>query len=333
MKKLLTIAVLTTAAFGAEGFKLLNKIKIGGTGGWDYLTLDPVNRRLYASHTAVVEVVDPDAGKVVGQITDLHGVHGIAVVPELNRGFITNGQSNSVTVFDLKTLQKTGEPATGKNPDAICYEPKTRHIFAINHGGGDATVIDPKNNEVLKTFPIGRAPEFCVVDGSGKIYVNIEETSEIVEIDAVKNDVTRRVSLAPAKAPTGLAIDVKNKKLFAVCTRAMVIVDIPRFNVVASAPIGPGTDGGGFDPGLGLAFSSNGGDGTMSIVKLVNGKYETVDTVATARGARTMTVDEKLHRIYLPAAEFGPAPEAKEGQKKGRQPVLPDSFGILVVGK
>jgi YVTN family beta-propeller protein len=333
MKELLTLALLTAMAFGAEGYKLLSKIKVGGTGGWDYITLDPVNRRLYASHGAIVEVIDPDAGKVVGQITDLHGVHGIAVAPDLNKGFISNGQSNSVTVFDLKTLQKTGEPATGRNPDAICYEPKTKHVFSINHSGNDATAIDPKNNEVLKTFPVGQAPEFCVVDGAGKVYVNIEATSEIVEIDAAKNEVTRRVSLAPAEAPTGLAIDVKNKKLFSVCTRIMAVVDIPSFKVIATPAIGPGTDGGGFDPGLGLAFSANGGDGTMSIVKLVNGKYETVDTVQTARGARTMTVDEKLHRAYLPAAEYGPAPEPKEGQKKGRPPILPDSFGILVVGK
>src|SRR5262245_43118875 len=190
MSKLLAVTLLAAAAFGAEGYKLVNKIKVGGTGGWDYLTLDPVNRRLYASHGSFVEIVDPDVGKVVGQIKDLHGVHGIAVAPDLNKGFITNGQSNSVTVFDLKTLEKLGEPATGRNPDAVCYEPKTKHVFAINHTGNDATVIDPKNNEVLKTFPIGQAPEFCQVDGAGKVYVNIEGTSEIVEIDATKNEVT-----------------------------------------------------------------------------------------------------------------------------------------------
>src|SRR5215510_1091098 len=300
MKKLLTVFVLAAAAFGAEGYKILNKIKIGGTGGWDYVTLDPVNRRLYVSHGTFVEVVDPDAGKVVGQIKDLHGVHGIAVAPDLNKGFITNGQSNSVTIFDLKTLAKLGEPATGRNPDAVCYEPKTKRLFAINHTGNDVTSIDPKTNEVLKTFPVGPAPEFCAVDGAGKLYVNIEGSSEIVEIDAAKNEVTRRVSLAPAEAPTGLAIDVKNKKLFAACTRKMAVVDIPSFKMIASPPIGPGTDGAGFDPGLGLAFSANGGDGTMSIVKLVNGKYETVDTVPTERGARTITVDEKLHRVYFP---------------------------------
>jgi YVTN family beta-propeller protein len=332
MKKLIAVTLLVAAAFGAEGYKTLNKIKVGGTGGWDYLTLDPVNRRLYVSHGSFVEIVDPDAGKVVGQIKDLHGVHGIVVAPDLNKGFITNGQSSSVTVFNLKTLEKLGEPATGKNPDAVCYEAKTKRVFAINHTGNDVTSIDPRTNEVLKTFPIGAAPEFCVTDGAGKVYVNVEGSSEIVEIDAAKNEVTRRVSLAPAEAPTGLAIDVKNKKLFAACTRIMAVVDIPSFKMIASPPIGPGTDGAGFDPGLGLAFSSNGGDGTMSIVKLVNGKYETVDTVATGRGARTMTVDEKLHRVYLPTAEYGPPTEGKDG-KKGRTPPLADSFHVLVVGK
>src|SRR5262245_56770542 len=178
MKKLVVLGMLAAAAFGAEGYKVLNKIKIGGTGGWDYVTLDPVNRRLYVSHQTAVEIVDPDGGKVVGKISDLHGVHGIAVAPDLNKGFITNGQSNSVTVFDLKTLAITGEPATDKNPDAICYEPKTKRVFAINHTGNSATSIDPKTNEVLKTFPLGPAPEFCAVDGAGKLYVNLEGSSE-----------------------------------------------------------------------------------------------------------------------------------------------------------
>ena len=318
MKMMLLLGVLAAAAFGAEGYKLVNKIKVGGTGGWDYVTLDPVNRRLYVSHGSAVEVVDPDAGKVVGKISDLHGVHGIAVSPDLGKGFITNGQSNSVTVFDLKTLAKTGEPATGKNPDAICYEPKTKRVYSINHTGNDVTAIDPRTNEVLKTFPVGPAPEFCVVDGAGKVYVNLEGSSEIAEIDAATNEVTRRASLAPSEGPTGLSIDVKNRKLFAACSgsKTMAVVDIPSFKVIATPAIGPGTDGGGFDPGLGLAFSSNGGDGTLSIVKLVNGKYETVDTVSTARGGRTMTVDEKLHRVDVLAAEYGPAPEAEGRQER-----------------
>jgi DNA-binding beta-propeller fold protein YncE len=333
MKKILTIALMAAAAFAAEGYKVISKIKVGGEGGWDYIALDTVNRRLYASHGNAVEVVDPDAGKVVGKIPDLHGVHGIAIANDLGKGFITNGTSNSVTIFDLKTLAKSGEPSTGTGPDAICYEPKTRHVFAINHRGGDVTVIDGKSGEVLvKSIPIGQAAEFCVADGAGKLYVNIESTSEVVEIDAASNKVARRASVLPCEGPSGLAIDVKGKKLFSVCDKVMAVTDIPTFKVIATPPIGNGPDGAGFDATLGLAFSSNGSSGTLSIVKAVNGKYETVDTVTTEPRARTMCVDEKLHRVYLPTAEFAPAAAAKDG-KKGRPTPIPDSFHIVVVGK
>ena len=336
MKKLVTVVVVLTAAcaaFAAEGYKVLNKIKIGGTGGWDYVAVDANAHRLYATHGTIVEVVDTDSGKVVGQITQLHGVHGVAIDAELGKGFISNGQSNSVTIFDLKTLAKTGEPQTGQNPDSICYEPKTKRIFTFNGRSNDSTAIDAKSNEIVKTFPVGQKPEFCVVDGAGKVYVNLEDTSEIVEIDAAKPEVTRHASLSPCEEPSGLAIDVKDKKLFSVCSnKMMAVVDIPSLKVIATPAIGPGPDAAAFDPATGLAFSSNGGDATLSIVKLVNGKYETVDNVSTERGARTMTVDPKTHKVYLLAAEYGPAPEASGG-KKGRPPILPDSFHVLVVGK
>ena len=333
MKKLLTFGLLAAAAFSAEGYKILNKIKVGGTGGWDYLSVDPVTQRLFASHGGIVEVVDLKAGKPVGQISQLHGVHGIAVAGDVGKGFISNGQSNSVTIFDLKTLEKTGEPVTGQNPDAICYEPKTQRIFTMNGRSNDSTAINAKNNEIVGSFPIGEKPENCAVDGAGKLYVNIENSSEVVEIDAAKPGVTRRASLAPCEGPSGLAIDVKNKRLFSVCgNKMMAVTDIATMKVIATPAIGPGTDGAGFDPGSGNAFSSNGGDGTMTVVKLVNGKYEAVDTVTTERGARTMTVDPSTHRIYMLAAEYGAPAQGKDG-KKGRPTVVPDSFHVLVIGK
>jgi DNA-binding beta-propeller fold protein YncE len=332
MKKFLTIALVAASAFAAEGYKILTKIKIGGEGRWDYTAMDSANRRLYVSHNTSVEVVDPDAGKVVGTISGLHGVHGIAIAPDLGKGFITNGQSGSVTIFDLKSLAKEGEPTAGKNPDAVCYEPKTKHVFAINHTGGDATAIDAKTGEVLKTFPIGASAEFCQVDGAGTVYVNIESSNEVVEIDAAKNEVTRRTSILPCEGPSGLAIDVKGKKLFSVCDGVMAVTDIPTFKVVATPKIGQGPDAAAFDPGTGLAFSSNGQDGTLSIVKEVNGTYQTVDTVTTERTARTMALDTKTHQIFLLAAEAGPPAAPKDG-KKGRPTVLPDSFHVLVVGK
>jgi len=333
-KRLLALSLAIGAlALAAEGFKVLSSIKIGGTGGWDYVAVDANANRVYASHGTLVEVVDTKAGKVVGQITQLHGVHGIAVAPEFGKGFITNGQSNSVTIFDLKTLAKVGEPQTGQNPDSVCFEPKTKRIFTFNGRSSDSTAIDPKTNEVIKSLPLGGKPEECAADGTGKIYANLEDSSEIIEMDAATPAVLRHASLAPCESRSGLAIDIKNKKLFAACSnKVMAVIDIPTLKVVATPAIGAGVDGAGFDPGLGLAFSSNGGDGTLSIVKEVNGQYQTVDTVTTERGARTMTVDAKNHRVYLLAAAYGPAPEAEPG-KRVRPPILPDSFHILVVGK
>jgi DNA-binding beta-propeller fold protein YncE len=333
LNKFAIAGLVATVAFGAEGYKVISKIKIGGSGGWDYVAVDPDAGRVYASHGTLVEVVDTKTGKVVGQITQLHGVHGIAVAPEFGKGFITNGQSNSVTIFDLKTLAKVGEPQTGQNPDSVCFEPKTKHIFTFNGRSNDSTAIDPKTNEMIKSFPLGGKPEECAADGTGKLYANLEDSSEIIEIDAANPAVLRHASLAPCESPSGLAIDIKNKKLFAACdNKMMAVIDIPTLKVIATAPTGAGTDGAGFDSGLGLAFSSNGGDGTLSVIKQVDGKYQNVENVTTERGARTMTVDSKNHRVYLLAAEYGPAPAAEPG-KRARPPILPDSFHIIVVGR
>jgi YVTN family beta-propeller protein len=335
MVKRIVLAAMALAVpgLGSEGFKVVSKIKIGGTGGWDYVAVDPDSNRVYASHATLVEVVDTRSGKVVGQITQLHGVHGVAVAPEFGKGFITNGQANSVTIFDLKTLAKVGEPQTGQNPDSVCFEPKTKRIFTFNGRSNDTTVIDPKSNEVIKSLPLSGKPEACAVDGAGKVYINIEDSNEIIEIDAAKPAVLRHASVSPCEAPTGLAIDVKNKKLFSACgNKVMAITDISSFKVIGTTPIGGGADGAGFDAGLGLAFASNGADGTLSIIKDVSGKYQTVDTVTTEKGARTMTVDPRNHKVYLLAAEFGPAPPPQPGARS-RPPILPDSFHVLVVGR
>src|ERR1700732_539038 len=192
MKKLLIAgSVMIIAAFAGEGYKVLNKIKIGGTGGWDYIAVDPNTNRVYASHAGLVEVVDTTTGKVVGQIPQLHGVHGVAVAPEFGKGFITNGQANSVTIFDLKTLAKVGEPQTGQNPDSVCFEPKTKRIFTFNGRSNDTTIIDPKTNEVIKSLPLSGKPEMCAADGRGKMYVNIEDSNEIIDLDAPKPAILR----------------------------------------------------------------------------------------------------------------------------------------------
>ena len=330
MKKFMTVALVASAAFAAEGYHVLNKIKIGGTGGWDYVTVDSNAHRLYATHGTVVDIVDLDSGKPVGSIPQLHGVHGVALAPDMNKGFISNGQSNSVTIFDVKTLAKSGEPATGMNPDSICYEPKTQRVFTFNGRSNDSTAINAKTGEPLTTFPVGGKPEFCVADGAGKLYVNLEDKGAIVEIDAAKPTVLRTGSIAPCQEPSGLAMDSKDGVLFSVCdNKMMTVTDIKSLKVVAMPAIGANPDAAGFDPGAGLAFSSN-GEGTLTIVKEVGGKWQAVDTVQTERGARTMTVDPRTHRVYLLAAEYGP-PQA--GDKKGRPSILPDSFHVLVVGK
>ena len=342
MKQFACIALAAgAAAFAAEGYKVLDKIKIGGANGWDYVLADGANHRLYVSHGTSVEVVDTASNKVIGTIGEQQGVHGIAVAPELNKGFISNGRANKVTVFDLKTLKQTGETAeTGRNPDAICYEPKTKRVFTFNHSGNSSTAIDATTNAIIKTFPIGDAPEYCAADGNGMMYANLEGAGEVIEIDASKPDVTRRVSIEPGcKGPSGLAIDTKDKVLFSVCgdTKTMAITDYANMKVLGTAPIGAGPDAAGYDPGAGLAFSSNGRDATLTIVKKVNGKWEAVDTVQTERGARTMAVDDKSHKIYLLAAEYPPPSEqpaqpTQGGRGRGPQ-ALSDSFHVLVVGK
>ncbi|HYR84917.1 MAG TPA: YncE family protein [Terriglobia bacterium] len=333
MRKLFLLAVLlvTVSAIAAgTGYHILKEIKVGGEGGWDYLTMDSAARRLYVSHTNKVNVIDPDAGKVVGEIPDTQGVHGIAIASALNRGFTSNGRGNNVTIFDLKTLKPIGTPVmTGENPDSIRFEPNSGRVFTFNGRSKDSTAIDAKTGNVVGTIPLGGKPEFSVADGKGKVYVNIEDTSEVVEIDAAKASVTKRYSLKPCDGPSGLAIDVKNRKLFSVCgNRLMIVSDPDSGKVLATPAIGQGSDGVAFDPSTGYAISSN-GDGTLTIVHEMGGKWEVLENVATARGARTITLDEKTHNVYVPVAEPAPAP-AGGGRGRG---YVPDSFKVLVVGK
>ena len=324
----LTLLVLAAATLvAATGYHVTGEIKIGGEGGWDYLTVDSAGKRLYVSHATHVVVVDTDAGKVVGDIPDTPGVHGIAIVPELNRGFISNGRGNNVTIFDVKTLKATGQVATGENPDSIRYDSVSGRVFAFNGRSKSTTAIDAKTGNVAATIPLPGKPEFSVADGKGKVYVNIEDTSEIVEIDAAKATATKKYSLSPCDGPSGLAIDAKNRRLFSVCSnRLMAISDPDTGKVIATPPIGAGSDGAAFDPGTGYAFSSN-GDGTLTIVQQTGGKWDVLENIATERGARTIAIDEKTHRVYVPTAKAMPS------QGGGRATFLPDTFKVLVVGK
>jgi DNA-binding beta-propeller fold protein YncE len=301
------------AAGASSGFHVTDRIKAGGDGGWDYLTADSAAHRLYVSHSTHVVVIDTESNKVVGDIPDTRGVHGIAVAPELGRGFTSNGGSNNVTIFDLKTLQMIGQVATGQNPDSIRYDSVSGRVFTFNGRSNDSTAIDAKGGTVLGTIPMGGKPEFSVADGKGRIYVNIEDTSEIAEIDTRALKVTKRYSLAPCDGPSGLAIDTANRRLFSVCgNNVMVVSDPDTGKVIATPAIGAGSDGAGFDPGLGLAFSSNGGDGTLTVVRQTGGKYEVMENVPTQRGSRTMTVDPATRSTSrLPSMARRPAAAAR----------------------
>ncbi|HEV3139657.1 MAG TPA: YncE family protein [Vicinamibacterales bacterium] len=328
MRKLLVLVLLPLfLAAAPTGYHVIGEIKIGGEGGWDYLTVDSAARRLYVSHNSHVVVVDIDANKVVGDIPDTPGVHGIAIAPELGKGFISNGRGNNVTIFDLKTLKATGTVATGENPDSIRYDSVSGRVFAFNGRTKNATAIDAKTGKVAGTIQLPGKPEFSVADGKGKVYVNIEDTNEVVEIDAAKAAVAKKYVLTGCDGPSGLAIDQKNRKLFSVCSnRVMAVSDPDTGKVIATPAIGAGSDGVAFDAGTGYAISSN-GDGTMTVVAATGGKYDVVENIATEKGARTIAVDEKTHKVYTPTAKTA----ASAGG--GRATQVPDSFKILVVGK
>jgi DNA-binding beta-propeller fold protein YncE len=332
--KVSILLVFTAALYAAPpAYKVVGKIKIGGSARWDYAFLDSNNHRLYVSHGTQTEVIDTSTDKLVGTISGTNGVHGIAIADDLGKGFTSDGGDNDVTVFDLKTLMVTGKVKTGQNPDAIIYEPSSKRVFTFNGRSSDATAIDAKTGDVVTaSVPMGGKPEFAQVDGKGHIYVNIEDKSEIVEIDAKNAVVSKRYSIAPCDEPSGLAIDPKKLTLFSVCGNKMMIVSDPATGKVLAMPaVGAGPDGVAFDDGY--AFSSNGQDGNITMVGETSpGKFDAVATIATARGARTIASDPKAHKLYLPAAEYGPPTEGNDG-KKGRPSILPDSFQVLVVGR
>ena len=327
------LLLVSTALFAASGYRLLRKIPLGGEGGWDYLTFDPDSGRLFISRATHVIVLDAASGKVVGDIPDTAGVHGIALAPELGRGFTSNGRADTVTIFDLKTLATIGQVKTGQNPDAIVYDPASKRVFAMNGRSGDATAIDATTGTVAGTVPLGGKPEFAVADGHGRIYVNIEDKSELVALDSHKLAVVARWPLTPCEEPTGLAIDLKRRRLFAGCgNRLMAVVDAEKGKVIATLPIGSGVDATAFDPRLQYAYASN-GEGTLTVVHEDSpGKFTVVENVTTQRGARTMALDPGTHQVYLVTADFAPAPQPASGQPV-RPAILPNTFVLLVMGR
>lgn len=324
---------LKTAGDSSIKLEVLRTLKVGGDGGWDYVTLDSEARRVYMPRSSRVMVLDL-GGKKIGEIPGTEGVHGVALAKELDRGFTSNGRANTMTVFKLSTLEVIKEvKTTGENPDAILYDAATRQVFTFNGRGKNATVFNAETLEVTGTIPMGGKPEFSVCDGKGRVFVNVEDTHELLAINARTRAVESRWSLKPLEEPSGLAIDVVHQRLFAVGrNKLMAVVDATNGKLVTSLPIGEGCDAAAFDAGTGRVYASN-GEGTLTVINQDGKDHFTVTgTIPTRRGARTMAVDGKTHLVYLPTAEFGPAPEAKPGQRS-RPPMIPDSFQIVVVGE
>jgi DNA-binding beta-propeller fold protein YncE len=280
-------------------------------------------------------VVDIDSGRAVGQVQNLSGVHGIAVAGDLGRGFISNGKSSTVTIFDLKTLATIGDvKVTGENPDAILYDPYSSQVFAFNGRSKNATVLDAKTGKIVGTIALGGKPEFATTDQAGRVFVNLEDLSEVAEIDPKSLAVKAHWSLKPCEEPSGMAIDRAHHRLLIGCDNKMAaVVNTENGKVVTTVPIGSGVDANAFDPGTGLGYSSN-GEGTLTVIREETpDRFSVVENVPTRKGARTMALDEKTHNVYLATAQFGPAPAPTADQPRPRPAILPNTFTILVVGQ
>ncbi len=315
-------------AFAQKQFKVAQRVKLGGEGGWDYLTYDPDGHRVFITRGTHVMVVDTNTLKVTGDIPELSGIHGVALAPELNRGFVSNGGDNTVTVFDLKTLTKIESVKVGERPDAILYEPFSKHVFTFNARSKDSTVVDAATDKVVGTVPLGGKPEFPASDGKGKLYVNIEDKSQIAEVDVTKMAVLNNWSLAPCQEPSALAFDVEHHRLFSGCdNKMMAVVDTDSGKVVTTVPIGEGVDAGAFNPKTQEVFMSC-GEGVLTVIHEDSpDKYRVKQNVPTVKGARTMALDKDDDVVYLVTAQREDKPAAA-----GQRPALiPGTFELIVV--
>jgi hypothetical protein len=338
----LVLAALTLGACAATdgpratrvaGYHVAAKFAVGGAGGWDYISVDPKRDRIYASRSDHVQVIDAKTGVVVAELRDTPGVHGVAMAEEFGTGFTSNGRNGTVTVFDLESLAARGTiKVSGINPDAILYDAFSRRILTFNGGSASVTAIDARTWAVAGTVAVSGKPEGAVSDERGRVFVNIEDRNTVAVIDMRTLSVANEWPLGRCVSPTGLAIDRRRMRLFAVCqNEVMVVLDAGSGRLVQEVGIGRQPDGAEFDADLDVVLSSN-GDGTLTIVKGDDAEnYSVRQTLATQRGARTLVLDPRSHRVYLPTASFGPAPGATESQPRPRAPLIPDSFVVLVV--
>jgi DNA-binding beta-propeller fold protein YncE len=322
------------AQAGNPTYHVIREMRLGGDGRWDYIVFDTAAHRLFIARQTRVMVVDPASGTLLAEIPGLDGAHGIALVNQTGHGFATSGRDSSVTMFDLETLRVLGRIKAAEDADAVLYDPVSKRVLTFNGDAGSSTVIDPASGKVIGSIALGGKPEFGVSAGDGKVYVNLEDKARVAEIDPVGMRVTRSWSIAPCAEPTGLAIDPAHHRLFSAChNRLMAISDATAGSTIATVPIGEGVDGAAFDPATRLAFASN-GDGSMTVVHEDGpATFRVVATVPTRRGARTLALEERSHRIFTVTADFGPTPAATAEQPHPRPSLVPGSFRLLVLGR
>ena len=301
----LLLGLFVAPTIAADGYQVTKKIPIPGQGGWDYLTVDESARRLYVSHGTRVDVLDVDSGEILGSIPTV-GVHGIAVAPELGRGFVSDGKASKVLIFDLKTIKVVQEVVAGKNPDAIIYDPASSHVFAFNGGSNSATAINAADGKVAGTIDLGGGPEFAVADGQGFVFNNLEDQSLVLKIDSRKLKVEQRWPTAPCASPSSMAIDRPNRRLFIGCrSKVMAVMNADTGQVITTLPIGDHVDATAFDPDTRLIFNSN-GEGTITVIRQETpDKYSIVESVKTLPRAKTMALDPKTHQLFLSTEESG----------------------------
>ncbi len=331
---LLTSETINAQQPGVSGYNLANKVKLGGSGGWDYLEVDPATHRLFITRATHVIVVDPAQGKIIGDIPNTQGVHGIAIADEFNKGYTTNGRTSDSTAFDLTSLATLGTVKTDKDTDGTIYDPFSKRVFTFNGDANTATAIDAATAKAVGTFPLGGGPEFAASDRKGNIFVNLEDKSALVKFDAKTLKIEDTWPLAPCQSPSGLAIDAEHEILIVGChNQLMAFIDGNSGKVLGTVPIGQGVDANRFDPATGYAFASC-GDGTLTIAHEDSPtSFSAVETIQTQRGARTMAIDYATHDVYLVTADLGPAPAPNKDNPHPRPAILPDTFTLLIYKK
>ena len=323
----LVLAAAWLFAQPSPPYRVTRTYTLGGDGGWDYIVPDAPNHRLFIARQNRVMVVDEESGKLLGEVTGINGAHGTAVVDTTGHGFATSGNDQSVVMFDLKTFQPLGRIPAAEDADAIIYDRASGRVFTFNGDAHSSTVIDPKSGKLITNIPLGGKPEYGAPAGDGKVYANLTDTSEVVEIDAKTATVARRWSTAPCKQPVSMAIDGTHHRLFSGCrSGVMAISDYEAGNVVTTVRSGAGVDGAGFDAASGNAFASN-ADGTLTVIHQdAPDRYRVVQNLETPQGSRNMGLDPTNHRVFVASAKFGPVPA---GGRRG--PVLPGSFSLMVI--